>query len=222
MSDEINNNDLPELPNVSRREFWKGTLSENEVGADPVSFFVKWYKQAHDEQITEAEACTLATATPDGKPSTRTIYIRDIFEGKFIFYTNYESRKGREMAINPNVSLTFFWKELERQVHVHGTVEMLDSAISDFYFESRPRDSRIGAWTSRQSNVIESRKVLEAEFEKRVVEFDGKHVSRPPFWGGYIMTPLYIEFWQGGAARLHDRIVCTRNDTNWKIERLSP
>jgi pyridoxamine 5'-phosphate oxidase len=168
---------------------------------------------------------TLATATTDGKPSARIVLLKGVDERGFVFYTNYESRKGTEIARNPQACLVFFWQELERQVRIDGTVEKVSAAETEAYFQSRPLESRIGAWASRQSSVIESRDVLQARYDGLSQQYAQDTVSVPPYWGGYRVVPHTIEFWQGRPSRLHDRLLYTRSsgtETIWKRERLSP
>jgi pyridoxamine 5'-phosphate oxidase len=166
---------------------------------------------------------TLATASADGIPSARIVLLKGYDEKGFVFFTNYESYKGKQLEENPRACLVFFWKELERQVRITGIVEMVSSAESDAYFNSRPESSRIGAWTSPQSQVIESRDWLEAKEKEYAKQFSSQALKRPPHWGGYRVKPITIEFWQGRPSRLHDRLQYTlQDDGNWKIERLAP
>jgi pyridoxamine 5'-phosphate oxidase len=165
---------------------------------------------------------TVCTATKEGKPSARILLLRNFDETGFVFYTNYNSRKGEEIEKNPYCSLLFFWPELERQVRIEGTLQKQNKQESDLYFQTRPRTSKLGAWTSPQSEIIESRKVLDEAYKKTSEKFPDENVPRPEFWGGYLLMPNIIEFWQGRPSRLHDRIVFEKENNNWKIARLAP
>jgi pyridoxamine 5'-phosphate oxidase len=166
---------------------------------------------------------TIATATPDGKPAARMVLLKDFDERGFVFFTNYNSRKGQELAENPQAALVFWWVELERQVRICGRVEKISENESDKYYDSRPENSRLGAWVSNQSEVIESREVLEQRWQDFQRRYDNQDIPRPPHWGGLRVIPAEIEFWQGRPSRLHDRLLYTRLDHgSWKIERLSP
>jgi pyridoxamine 5'-phosphate oxidase len=164
----------------------------------------------------------IATATKEGKPSSRIVFLRNFDEQGFGFYTNYTSRKGEEIMINPYAALLFFWPELERQIRIEGTVKMQTLEESDAYFKSRPRASKLGAWASSQSKVIASRSVLNEEYEKLSKKYPDENVPRPPHWGGFLLKPEKIEFWKGRPSRLHDRILYTLENNSWKIERLAP
>jgi pyridoxamine 5'-phosphate oxidase len=205
-----------------RKEYQLQSLSESEVEKNPISQFSTWWKEALASEIEEANAMTLATASTDGVPSARIVLLKDYDEKGFVFFTNYESYKGQQLAENPRATLLFFWKELERQVRITGMVAKVSDAENDEYFMSRPLGSRLGAWASPQSHVIENRDWL----ENRVKELEthmGNEVQRPAHWGGYRIQPVIIEFWQGRPSRLHDRIQYTLEETgNWKIERLAP
>ena len=198
------------------------TLSEADVAADPLMQFSKWWDDAVKSEIEELNAMTLATADKNGIPSARIVLLKEFSEKGFVFFTNYESHKGRELEKNPNACLVFFWKELERQVRITGQVKKISAAESDEYFNSRPAGSRIGAWASPQSNVIDSRKLIEEKLSEYEHEFSGGNIPRPSHWGGYAVIPAIVEFWQGRPNRLHDRIRYTLAGSNWKIERLAP
>jgi pyridoxamine 5'-phosphate oxidase len=206
-----------------RRDYSHKSLSEKDVDADAVKQFGKWWEEAIHSKIDEVNAMTVATATADGLPSARVILLKGFNEKGFVFFTNYESYKGQQLAENPKACLVFFWKELERQVRITGIVVKISSQESDEYFHSRPESSRIGAWTSPQSRVIENRHWLDEKFNKLVNEMEGTDIKRPPYWGGYLVKPVVIEFWQGRPSRLHDRIQYTLEENGqWKIERLAP
>lgn len=205
-----------------RKDYARGSLDETSVDADPIRQFEAWFKQALDAQLPEPNTMTLATVDSRGYPAARIVLIKAVDERGFVFFTNYESRKGQDLATNPHASLLFYWIELERQVRIEGTVVKTSAEESDAYFNSRPLGSRIGAWASDQSRPLESRALLEAR-EKSFSERFGANPPRPPHWGGYRLVPETIEFWQGRPSRLHDRIVYTRRSTGaWGISRLSP
>jgi pyridoxamine 5'-phosphate oxidase len=206
-----------------RKEYSSETLLENDVESNPIQQFQKWWDQAVSSEILEPNAMTLATSSTDGLPSARIVLLKGVDERGFVFYTNYESFKAVQLEENPKACLVFHWKELERQVRIMGVVEKVATSESDDYYQSRPVGSRIGAWTSPQSKVIPNREWLEQEFDKRKEEFNNGEVPRPPFWGGYVVRPVIIEFWQGRFSRLHDRIQYTLEKNGaWKTERLAP
>jgi pyridoxamine 5'-phosphate oxidase len=206
-----------------RKEYASETLLENDVETHPIQQFQKWWDQALKADILEPNAMTLATASADGLPSARIVLLKGFHERGFVFYTNYRSFKAMQLEENPKASLLFHWKELERQVRIMGVIEKIPGNESDEYFKSRPAGSRVGAWASPQSQVIENRQWLEKEFEKRIKEFENNTIPRPPHWGGYLVKPVIMEFWQGRYSRLHDRIQYSlEGDGNWKIERLAP
>ena len=205
-----------------RKEYTRAGLAESDVAPDPVEQFRRWFDAALDAGLHEPNAMTVATATRDGRPSARVVLLKG-FDGRgFVFYTNYEGRKGREIEENPRAALLFYWGELERQVRIEGPVSRVSGEESDAYYASRPRGSRLGAWASEQSRVVEGREVLEGRVGDLEAEYEGREVPRPPFWGGYRVEPEVVEFWQGRENRLHDRIVYRRKDGGWKIERLQP
>lgn len=199
------------------------TLMEHEVSSNPIEQFAKWWQDALEAEIDEVNTMTLATASSDGVPSARIVLLKSFSEKGFMFFTNYNSAKGRQLEENPKACLVFFWKELERQVRVTGLVQKLEAADSDEYFNSRPEGSRIGALTSPQSTVIENRKWLDEHYETNRQILEGKEIRRPDFWGGFIVRPVIIEFWQGRPSRLHDRLQYSLQENgNWKLERLAP
>src|SRR6478735_8126084 len=206
-----------------RKEYTQKALVESGIEADPVRQFNIWWQDALEAKIIEVNAMTLATASADGMPSARTVLMKEFSEKGFTFFTNYNSFKGQQLAENPKASLLFFWKELERQVRITGIVEKLSSEESDAYFQLRPRASQVGAVASPQSQVIESRQWLDEKYKEAIQQFANPDVQRPLHWGGYIVRPVIIEFWQGRPGRLHDRIQYTLlEDGGWRIERLAP
>jgi pyridoxamine 5'-phosphate oxidase len=206
-----------------RKEYSLAMLDELHTNTDPILQFKKWFQEAMDAQIIEPYAMTISTVNSAHRPSSRVVLLRDVSEEGFSFYTNYLSRKGQDLAVNPFAAMNFFWPELERQVRIEGKIVPLEAFASDAYFASRPRGSQIGAWSSPQSEIIESRKVLEDAVENYIQQFDGKDVERPPHWGGYCLIPDYIEFWQGRESRLHDRICYYQHsDGSWIRSRLAP
>lgn len=205
-----------------RREYTLAGLRRADLDPDPISQFQKWFAQAMEAEIVEPNAMMLATANEDFQPSTRIVLLKGVDERGFSFFTNYESRKGRELALNPNASLTFFWAGLERQVNVGGTVSKLSREESEAYFGARPLGSQRGAWVSKQSTVVPNREYLEKRLAEVEAQF-GEKVPTPPYWGGYVLNPTSVEFWQGRPNRLHDRFLYKRRlRGDWLIERLSP
>jgi pyridoxamine 5'-phosphate oxidase len=206
-----------------RKEYAQKTLTEADVLPGAIQQFGIWWEEAVKSEIDEVNAMTLATASADGAPDARIVLLKGYDERGFVFFTNYRSSKGRQMAENPQACLVFFWKELERQVRITGSVEKIAGAESDTYFASRPAGSRIGAWSSPQSEVIASREIIETNIEKYSSQFADEPVPRPAHWGGYVVHPQAMEFWQGRPSRLHDRIRYTlQQDKTWQIERLAP
>lgn len=207
-----------------RQVYSFGELLENSIFENPMEQFKQWFLQAEENpHEREANAMSVATIGTDGFPKTRVVLLKKFTDEGFIFYTNYESEKGKAIENNPNVCLSFFWAMLERQVIIKGICEKLPSNLSDGYFESRPRGSQLGALVSQQSSVIPSRNFLEHKLSELELSFEGKEIERPSYWGGYLVRPVSIEFWQGRPNRLHDRIRYTLTPNfNWKIERLSP
>ncbi len=205
-----------------RRDFTLKTLDEKEALTDPIEMFKTWFNEVIASKVMEPNAMNLATATPEGKPSSRIVLLKQIKPEGFVFFTNYGSKKGNQIAKNSYCALSFVWHELERQVRIEGTIKKITEQESDSYFEIRPPKSKLGAWASPQSQTISDRNYLEelmTDFEK---EFSDKEISRPENWGGYIVTPFLIEFWQGRSNRLHDRIQYTLDNGRWIIARLAP
>ena len=212
---------VPEIHHL-RRDYRREPLEESSLNVDPFAQFSAWFDDALAAGILEPNAMTLGTADASGLVSCRTVLLKGIDARGFVFFTNYGSRKARQMASNPNAALLFPWITLERQVEVAGAIEKISEAESLEYFLSRPFGSRIGAWVSEQSSLIPSRDVLVSRFEDLKKQFADGHVPKPEGWGGYRLVPRTIEFWQGGADRLHDRFLYTRADAAWQVSRLSP
>ena len=204
-----------------RRDYARESLSERDVAPDPIVQFEKWFTQAQGAGMVEPNAMTLATSTRDGRPSARIVLLKGVDARGFVFYTDYRSRKGSELESNPHVSLCFWWGELQRQVRITGTVARASREESEAYYRTRPHGSRIGAWASHQSAPLASREPLEREVQRLERQYPGD-VPLPPHWGGYRVTPVTIEFWQGRPSRLHDRIVYTHDGGVWRTSRLSP
>ncbi len=205
-----------------RKEYSLQSLEENDAEKDPFSQFTKWWMQAIASNIDDVNAMTLATANSLGIPSARIVLLKDYDDKGFVFYTNYMSQKANDLEENPNAALVFYWKELERQVRIQGTITKVSNSTSDIYFASRPEGSKLGAWASPQSTVIPGRHVLEIKINELQNLYAGKEISRPAFWGGYNLKPSVIEFWQGRQSRLHDRLQYRLQENEWKLERLAP
>ena len=206
-----------------RREYTDAGLDEQDLDANPFKQLEKWFQEAIDAKLDLPDAMTLATATKDGIPSARIVLLRGLDERGFVFYTDYESQKGKELAENPNAALVFYWRELDRQVRITGQVSKVSRENSNNYFQSRPIGSRLAALASRQSEVIPDRKILEERFEQLAAQYQDTAIPLPSDWGGYRLSPNMIEFWSGRPSRLHDRLRYTRqSNDDWRIERISP
>lgn len=216
-----------EIPNskqaiaMIRREYEGKPLDEKSVDPNPFNQFSAWFDKAVEHVSTDPNAMTLATVGKDGQPSSRTVLLKGFDENGFMFYTNYQSRKGNHIENNPKVSITLYWADLVRQIHIEGKAQKVSEEQSDEYFKSRPVASQLSAWASHQSREVDSRSSLEERVKKYREKF-GDEIPRPPHWGGYLVVPHRIEFWQGRLSRLHDRICYTLKDDEWSIERLSP
>jgi pyridoxamine 5'-phosphate oxidase len=204
-----------------REEYMRESLDESEVARDPLEQFARWFDEAVKTEHPMLNAMTLATVSAEGRPSARIVLLKGVDNGGFVFYTNYKSRKGRELTANPNAALVLYWSELEREVRIDGRVKKITAQESETYFASRPLGSRHAAIASPQSEVVANRAVLEARFAE-VEKQSGEQPQRPPHWGGYRLIPDEIEFWQGRPNRLHDRVLYTRKGRVWKIDRLAP
>lgn len=215
---DLNKNILHDL----RQEYRTAQLTEQDVESDPILQFGKWFSATVDAGLYEPNVMTLATADRFGKPSARIVLLKGFGENGFVFYTNYESKKGQDLMENPQAALVFFWPELERQVRIEGVVSKVDAQTSADYFHSRPAGSQIGALASPQSKVLDSRESLEEKAAALTKQYEGKQIPHPAHWGGYLIEPIHIEFWQGRPSRLHDRIVYDLVDGSWIINRLAP
>jgi pyridoxamine 5'-phosphate oxidase len=205
-----------------RKDYQLAALDDAAVGTDPLAFFGKWFIEAQAADVPEVNAMVLATVDERHNPHARIVLLKGLDEKGFVFYTNYQSAKGHDLDVNPNAALVFFWQELERQVRVEGTVEKVSEEDSDHYFNSRPEGSRIGAWSSPQSQVINDRTLLDDNYKKYQQQFSGSIIPRPPYWGGYRVVPEKVEFWQGRSSRMHDRLVFTKGEGEWQKSRLAP
>ncbi len=206
-----------------RKDYKLKSFTEKDANTNAIQQFSAWWDEAVNSQIDEVNAFTIATSTKDGRPSARVVLLKGFDHNGFVFFTNYQSHKGKELAYNPQAAMVFFWKELERQIRIEGVIEKVPAQESDDYFFSRPMGSQIGAWASPQSNIISSREVIEENAKKYESEFAVSAITRPPHWGGYRLQPQKIEFWQGRPNRLHDRLQYTiLENGEWKMERLAP
>lgn len=205
-----------------RKDYKKSELSLKTILSDPFKQFEKWLQEAIDAKVEEPTAMILGTVSPEGRPSTRTVLLKGLENQKFIFFTNYNSRKGQHLQTNPFACITFFWPALERQVHVEGEVKRVEASVSDQYFQTRPYKSRLGARISPQSQRISSRNDIKVAFAAEATKFVGREIPRPDFWGGFALNPHRFEFWQGRESRLHDRILFEMKDNHWQKCRLAP
>ena len=205
-----------------RKDYTKGSLDTKNLELNPLKLLKKWLEEAKEKAYSDYNAMVLSTINPEGFPASRVVLLRELDLNGLVFYTNYNSDKGKELELNPKATCNFFWRETEKQVRVSGLVKKTSKEVSNTYFSSRPRTSQIGAWASEQSSEISSRKELEKRVEYFTSKFEGADVPRPSHWGGYVLEPIEIEFWQGRASRLHDRIVYTGKSAEWKWTRKSP
>ncbi|MDX5404885.1 MAG: pyridoxamine 5'-phosphate oxidase [Bacteroidota bacterium] len=205
-----------------RTDYDRDSLLESHLKTDPFQQFAKWYKEHESGGASDPTAFTLSTVRIDGRPDSRVVLLKEISEGGFVFFTNYQSQKGKDLEANPFACLNFFWPEEQRQVRIRGRVEKVREEESSRYFDSRPRESRIGALTSNQSSEVPSRDFLEQRFSSLQHDYEGREIPRPDYWGGYRVIPDEIEFWQGRPSRLHDRILYSRSDSGWTHKRLAP
>ena len=212
------------VKNISdiRTDYTKYSIDELGLCANPIQQFEKWFIDAQNSKVNEVNAMVLSTVSEKGIPSGRVLLLKGVEKDGFTFFTNYKSSKGNDLEVNPNASMTFFWSELEQQVRITGKVKKIDDGLAESYFHSRPRGSQISAAASEQSSKIEHRNVLIDEVERLETEFDGKEIPKPEHWGGYILEPTKVEFWQGRASRLHDRFLYELVDGTWQISRLAP
>lgn len=214
--------DVQNYLNAIRRDFSGKPLNEQSIKQSPIEQYDVWFEEAVDAQLLDPYAMSITTVSEEGQPSTRIVYMRGISEDGFVFYTNYNSNKGNDLLTNNKIALNFFWGALERQIRVEGEVVKVSEEQSDAYFSKRPKESQIGAWASNQSKQITNRKELEDKVAFFTEKFKGIDVPRPPHWGGYLVKPSKIEFWQGRPSRLHDRLLYEKQNNQWKIKRLAP
>lgn len=214
--------DVRNYINSVRRDFAAKPLDEASLKTDPFEQFASWMEEAVDSQILDPYAMCVSTVGADGKPSSRIVYLRDVAEGGFVFYTNYQSHKGTDIDSESSVALNWHWTELERQIRVEGTAIKASVELSDAYWAARPRESQVSACLSEQSKEVESREALEARKAEIIAQFEGQDIPRPKHWGGYSVIPTRVEFWQGRPNRLHDRLVFAKEDGSWKVVRLNP
>jgi pyridoxamine 5'-phosphate oxidase len=216
------NNTMKELADL-RKEYTRASLDISSTHKNPVAQFEQWFKEAMDAKVLEPNAMNLATISETGRPTSRIVLLKGIEREQFLFYTNYQSQKGKELEANPECALNFFWPELERQVRIEGIAQRVDDQRSEEYFQSRPRGSQVGAWASPQSAIIKDRQLIEERVKEIEKRFEGETVlPKPKQWGGFAVEPFEIEFWQGRASRLHDRLVYTKVDDQWTVNRLAP
>lgn len=214
--------DLQNYLNSVRREFADKPLCENSVSKNPFLQFYTWFDEAVSSQILDPYAMLISSVDENGQPHSRVVYLRNISEEGLVFYTNYNSQKGKNISYSNKIAITFFWVEIDRQIRIEGTVKRVEDSVSDAYFDARPRESQIGAWASEQSSSIPNREFLEERVKFFLEKFKDTKVPRPPHWGGYLVNPSHFEFWQGRPNRLHDRLIYTKTDTDWKISRIAP
>lgn len=212
---------LQDLSSI-RQDYTLSALEESSVSADPIQQFQKWFEEALRAEVAEVNAMTLSTLDQRHHIHSRIVLLKGIEENNFVFFTNQHSAKGNQLAFHPQCSLLFFWKELQRQVRIEGRVEKVSDAYAETYFASRPRESQLGAWASHQSEILSGRKELEDRYQSYYNQFLDQPIPKPPHWGGYALTPNYIEFWQGRASRLHDRLAFTKEEGLWNRLRLNP
>lgn len=205
-----------------RQEYRSGNLDEKEMPSNPLDQFRNWFEEAISSGITEPNAMTVASSTAEGKPSARVVLLKEMNDNGFIFFTNYNSRKGHELITNPFVAVVFDWHDIERQVRIEGIIEKVDENESDAYFNIRPNESKLGAWASPQSKIVSGREELEELEKSYAIRFKGNEIPRPPHWGGFLIKPTMIEFWQGRPNRMHDRMAYYKNGSNWELRRLAP
>lgn len=213
---------IREYINSIRKDYQRNELSEQSVPATPFDLFSRWFEEAIKQEVKDVNAMTIATVSAQNKPSARVVLLRGYDEQGFVFFTNYSSHKGKDISHNPNVSLSFFWPDLEKQIRIEGVASKVSEEISEEYFRSRPRESQLGAWASAQSEIIDSRETLIRKLEELDEKYKNAPVPRPDNWGGYLIAPEKFEFWQGRVSRLHDRIVYFKQQDTWKICRVSP